>query len=107
MTTVQTLTDNTKTNFSGLKLDNNRHRFERQPQKKLKKIPAHKKFYATHIAHICLCLLSHNADPKAKSKECNRQRFNRFVESVSVILKEIKQKKKLKDGALPHLLVCC
>ncbi len=29
----------------------------------------------THIAHICLCLPTHNANPKAKSKECNRQRF--------------------------------
>ncbi len=27
-----------------------------------------------HIAHICLCLQPHEASPKAKSKECNRQR---------------------------------
>lgn len=28
----------------------------------------------THIAHICLCLQTHQANPKAKPKECNRQR---------------------------------
>jgi len=31
----------------------------------------------THIAHICLCLQPHEANPKAKSKECNRQRFEK------------------------------
>jgi len=29
----------------------------------------------TDIAHICLCLQPHDTNPKAKAKECNRQRL--------------------------------
>ncbi len=40
----------------------------------------------THIAHICLCLPTHKANPKAKSKECNRQRFKNPFHQTIILL---------------------
>jgi hypothetical protein len=43
--------------------------------KKTKKMPPHENILMPpHIAHICLCLPTQKANPKAKAKECNRQR---------------------------------
>lgn len=52
-------------------LDDNRHRFERQTlqEKKQKKLPPHEKnSMPTHIAHICLCLLTHKPTQRQSQK---------------------------------------
>lgn len=52
-------------------MDNNRHRFERQTlqEKKQKKLPPHEKnSMPTHIAHICLCLLTHKPTRRQSQK---------------------------------------
>jgi len=54
--------------------DNNRHIFERQTlqEKKQKKLPTHEKILMPkHIAHICLCLLSHKPNQSQKSAIAN------------------------------------
>lgn len=62
--------------------DTDRHRFEwpTLQEKKQKKLPPHEKILMpTHIAHICLCPSTHRAIAGAKSKECNRQRFTKYI----------------------------
>lgn len=66
--------------------DTDRHSFEWQTlkEKKQKKLPTHGKILMPpHIAHICLCPSMHKPNAKAKSKECNRQRFVRLRSKMS------------------------
>jgi|GEM_PF-5814056 len=58
--------------------DTDRHRFEQQTlqEKKQKKLPTHEKILMPpHIAHICLCLLTHKPTQKQSQKSAIANAF--------------------------------